>query len=230
MNNQTTFELKTMWTIGGAVLLLMVLVAGWTWMQLPADAQVPIHWNIAGEPDDFAGKSVGLFLLPGVTLLVIVLLSLIRYIDPKRANIAHSAQAYRATFIGLLLLFFTLHIASILYIMGVGLNIGYVVAPAVGIIFMLIGNYMGKIRPNYTFGVRTPWTLASELAWNKTHRMAGKLFMLVGLGVVAMTLWNPIWAFYLLIGGLVTILALTMIYSYLIWKRDPAVQQKGLSS
>ena len=89
--------------------------------------------------------------------------------------------------------------------------------------FIVLGNYLGKIRRNYMFGVRTPWTLASELSWNKTHRFAGKLFVVTGLIVLLAGLWNPAWAIYAMIGCIIITLALTMVYSYWVWKHDPAM-------
>jgi len=209
------------------ILLLMVVISAWAWRQVPAGTQVPIHWNAAGQPDDYGNKAIGIFLLPLVALGVVLLLSLVRTIDPLRANIARSGQAWRATLLGILLFMLTLHLATMLNVVGYTFNIGYVVAPAVGIMFIIMGNYMGKIRRNYMFGVRTPWTLASELSWNKTHRFAGKLFVLMGILVIGATLWNPAWAYYAMMGGIGITLLLIMGYSYWVWKHDPAMQQKG---
>ena len=83
---------------------------------------------------------------------------------------------------------------------------------------------MGKIRRNYMFGVRTPWTLASELSWNKTHRLSAKLFVLSGVLVILASLWSPVWAFYVLMATILGTVGFAMIYSYVVWKSDPAVQ------
>ena len=97
-------------------------------------------------------------------------------------------------------------------------------APMAGLMFIVIGNYLGKIRRNYMFGVRTPWTLASELSWNKTHRVTGKLFVVSGLLIVLASFWSPIVAFYTMMVTILGAVLFALIYSYLVWKRDPTVQ------
>lgn len=226
---KTNLNLKQLWGWGAVIIAIMVAVSAWAWTQVPAGTQVPIHWNAAGEPDNYGNKFVGIFLMPLVALGVVGIFSLIPYIDPLRANIARSGKALRATLYGVLFFMLALHVATMLNVAGYDFNVGYVAAPTVGLMFIILGNYMGKIRRNYMFGVRTPWTLASELSWNKTHRFAGKLFVLAGIIILVTALWNPEWAFYALIGSIVTILVLAMAYSYWIWKNDPAVQNNGVT-
>ena len=220
---ETKINLRIVWAVSGIIIALMFAVSLWAWGQVPAGAQVPIHWNASGQPDDYGSKFMGIFLLPLVSIGIVALFSLIRYIDPKRANIERSAAAFRATLYGMLCFMLALHVAAMLNIVGYTFNLGYVAAPAVGIMFIVMGNYMGKIRRNYMFGVRTPWTLASELSWNKTHRLAGKLFVGAGLLIVLAALWNPLFAIYTLMGAIFVTLALTFGYSYWVWKHDPAV-------
>ena len=223
MEAKNNVNLKQLWGISAVILAIMLAVSAWAWTQVPAGTQVPIHWNAAGQPDDYGNKFIGIFLLPLVTLGVVGVFTLVLYIDPKRANILRSGRAYRATFVVILFFMAALHVAAMINVVGYTFNIGYVAAPAVGIMFIVLGNYLGKIRRNYMFGVRTPWTLASELSWNKTHRFAGKLFVVTGLIVLLAALWNPAWAIYAMIGCIIITLALTMVYSYWVWKHDPAM-------
>lgn len=229
MNTKNELKFKQLWGWSAVLIAIMVLVSAWAWTQVPAGTQVPIHWNAAGEPDNYGNKFVGIFLMPLVALGVVAIVSLIPFIDPLRANIARSGKALRATLLGVLFFMLALHVATMVNVAGYDFNVGYVAAPTVGLMFIILGNYMGKIRRNYMFGVRTPWTLASELSWNKTHRLAGKLFVITGIVILLVALWNPAWAFYALIGGVVTILVLAMAYSYWVWKNDPAVQNKGVA-
>lgn len=225
--NKMNIDLNRLWMWSALFLLVMVGFSLWAWTRVPAGVQVPIHWNAAGEPDNYGSKFVGIFLMPLVALGVILIFSLIRFIDPLRANIARSGTAFRATLLGVLFFMTAIHGAAMAYIAGYPLNIGYIAAPAVGLLFIIMGNYLGKIRRNYMFGVRTPWTLASDLSWNKTHRFAGKLFVVTGLLILFVSFWNPAWAFYTMIGAIVITLVLTMIYSYQVWKNDPAMREHG---
>ncbi len=221
-NNQ--LNTKPLWLACGIVLAIMVGFSTWAWLQVPADASLPVHWNMAGEPDRYGGKFEALLLLPLVSTAVVILFSLIRRIDPLHANIERSGQAYRATLLGILFVLLVLHIGAVLNAVGYVVNIGLIAAPAVGIMFIVMGNYLGKIRRNYMFGVRTPWTLSSELAWNKTHRLTGKLFVVAGFLILLACLWGPTVAFYTMMISILGTVAFAMIYSYLVWKQDPAMQ------
>lgn len=224
MEQKNQFNLKTTWLISVVVVLIMVGLSAWAWVQLPADASIPVHWNAAGQVDRYGGKVEGLLLLPAVVIGVLVIFNVIRYIDPLRVNIERSGQAYRAVLLGVLFFMALLHVGAVLSAVGYPINIGLLAAPGIGLMFIVMGNYMGKIRRNYMFGVRTPWTLTSELAWNKTHRLTGKLFVASGLLVIMASLWSSVWAFYVMMASILGTVLFAMIYSYLIWKSDPAVQ------
>jgi uncharacterized membrane protein len=224
MVEKTQFNLKTTWLISSLIIVLMVGLSAWAWVQLPADASLPVHWNMAGEADRYGGKAEALLLLPSVTAGILLLFSLIRYIDPLRANIERSRQAYRAVLFGIVFFMAVLHTGAVLSGLGYPINIGLLAAPAVGLMFVVMGNYMGKIRRNYMFGVRTPWTLASELSWNKTHRVTGKLFVLSGLLTIGATFLGPTLAFVTMMATILGTVIFAMVYSYLVWKSDPAVQ------
>jgi uncharacterized membrane protein len=227
MVEKTQFNLKTTWLISALVIVLMVGLSAWAWVQLPADASLPVHWNAAGEADRYGGKAEALLLLPAVTIGVLLLFTLIRYIDPLRANIERSGQAYRAVLLGTLFFMAVLHTGAVLSALGYPINVGLLAAPAVGLMFVIMGNYMGKIRRNYMFGVRTPWTLASELSWNKTHRITGKLFVLSGLLTIGATLLGSTIAFFTMMATILGTVIFAMVYSYLVWKSDPTMQPTG---
>lgn len=227
MVQQNQFNLKTTMLISVVVVLLMFGLSAWAWNQLPAGVSLPVHWNAAGEADRYGGKAEGLLLLPAVVIVVLVIFTVVRYLDPLRANIERSGPAYRAVLLGIVFFMAVLHTGAVLSALGYPINIGLLAAPAVGVMFIVMGNYMGKIRRNYMFGVRTPWTLASELSWNKTHRLTGKLFVVSGILTVLACLWSPVWAFYVMIVTLLGTVGFAMIYSYQVWKRDPAIQSAG---
>lgn len=227
MVEKNEFNLKTTWLISVVVVFVMLGLSAWAWVQLPAEASIPVHWNAAGQVDRYGGKAEGLLLLPGVVIFVLLVFNVIRYIDPLRVNIERSGQAYRAVLLGILFFMAVLHVGAVLSALGYPINIGLLAAPAVGLMFIVMGNYMGKIRRNYMFGVRTPWTLASELSWNKTHRLSGKLFVLSGVLVILASLWSPVWAFYVMMATILGTVGFAIIYSYVVWKSDPAVQTPG---
>lgn len=206
-----------------AIIGAMVLVGAIAWLQLPADAQVPIHWGADGQPDDWTGKTVGLFLLPLIAGGVVLLFAAIPRIEPRRTNLERSATAYGAIWIGVLLLLGGMQLLAVSSAMGAQFDMTRIVFVATGALFIVIGNYLPKVRPNYMVGIRTPWTLSSDVAWTKTHRIGGRLFVIEGvvmtllglLGVSGMALAGAI------IGGVVVLLVVTFAYSYQVWKADP---------
>ena len=211
--------------IGGVTTLLMLAVSVYGWIQLPAGAELPIHWNFAGEVDRTTGKVEGLLALPAFSIVMFLLLALIPKFDPRKLNIEQSAKAYLASgvvFGGIMLM---LQSIVVLAALGHNVNTTAVSTAAAGVMFIIMGNFMGKIRSNFIFGVRTPWTLSSELSWNKTHRLTGKLLMAWGLIVLvlAATLNASLALIYTGV-GLFLIVVLSCIYSYLIWRNDSETQ------
>lgn len=202
----------------------MLLLAAWAWFQLPPDAQVPIHWGADGQPDGYASKTVGLFLLPLVTAGVAALFAVIPVIEPRRANIEKSGKAYTAFWIAIVLLMASIDVVTVAAALGAELDMTLIVLAGTGIVFIVIGNYLPKVRSNYMMGIRTPWTLSSEMSWDKTHRVGGRLFVAEGIAFILVGLLRPVPEVLMavLIGGIVVMLVFVFVYSYRVWKTDPA--------
>ena len=201
----------------------MVIVSAWAWLQLPADAEVPIHWGPTGEPDGWAGKTVGLFLLPLVTVGITALFWVIPVVEPRRANIEKSGKAYAAIWVAIIGLMGAIQVVVVAAALGSDLDMSLIVLVGTGTVFIVIGNYLPKVRPNYMVGIRTPWTLTSDLSWDRTHRLGGRLFVLEGFVFIVLGLVRPpAQAFVVvLIGGIVVMLVFCFAYSYRVWKADP---------
>lgn len=226
MNNNTQSLMKKFALIGVVISILMLALSAYAWNQIPAGQELPVHWNAAGEVDRYGSKAEGLLLLPAISMGMFALLALIPKIEPRKLNIEQSAKAYLATGVILGGFMLLVHGTAVAAALGSTINTSVVVTAALGVLFIVIGNFMGKIRSNFMFGVRTPWTLSSELSWNKTHRLTGKLFM--AWGVIMLILAFTGTAAQLLIYAVVGILGITVwsfVYSYLVWRNDPDVQQ-----
>jgi len=226
MNNKQ-INLKRLWLISALILLVMGALSTWAWLEVPADVAIPVHWGIDGTPDRYGGKAEGLLMLPLVTLGIALLFTLILYIDPLRNNIMQSGKAYTITWTVLLLFMAAVHLFVVLFALGWVENTNLIFSLGMGVLFLILGNYMGKIRRNYTFGIKTPWTLASDHVWDKTHRLGGKLFVLVGLLMLIGAFLPGTFQLYLMLGSLFGVIALVMGYSYLVWRNDVAGQQNA---
>jgi len=196
----------------------MFVAAALFWSSTPD--RMPVHWDASGQPDRYGGKFAGLLLLPLSTLGVYLLLLLLPRIDPRRANYAQFQNAYLVMRVAILV--FLVLTYSFVVLSTRGVELGVSVFPLLaGMLLILIGAFMGRIRTNWFVGIRTPWTLTSELSWRKTHRLGGWLLALVGVGFVASGLVGSATAFQMALIFLFVVVLLLFIYSYLVWRADP---------
>ena len=205
-----------------AMVAAMFLVAAWAWPQLPPGGQIPIHWDAAGNPNGYASKAVGLLLVPLLSLGLTALFAVIPRIEPRRSNLSRSSRAYGVTWLAIIALMLFIQIVTTLVVLGYDLSIRSLALGGTGVLFIVMGNYLGKVRSNFMFGIRTPWTLTSELSWNRTHRLGGRLFVILGSAVVVATLLGQQGLeVAVLIIGLIVVIATLFIYSYRVWRDDP---------
>lgn len=223
MKTQTSKRML-LWSL--LAVMLMSILTVWVWNRLPADAAIPVHWNWRGEIDRYGGKWEGLALMPLLTLGMSLLLYFLPYFDPRGQNVVRSARAYHAIWLILLLFFLGFHTIVVLNLLGYGVSITSVLLPGLGLLFMGLGNYMGKLRRNYFMGIRTPWTLDSDLVWNKTHRLGGKLMFIAGALTVLAALFLPHnLAIFVLLFTLLGSVIWSVAYSYWIWRTEVRPQQ-----
>ncbi len=209
-----------LWTL--AIAALAAALSAWAWSRLSPDARIPIHWNAAGRVDGYGHRNM-LFVQPLVILGLGLLLDFLPLIEPRRGREIRATRAYRAIWLGLLLFMFALHVMIVRAAFAPGPLSLHGIFFGAGALFAVIGNFLGKIRSNFLVGVRTPWTLSSELSWNKTHRLAGWLFVTGGLalmlGSVCIADTRPLVG--LLVAWLAVTLVILVVYSYRVWRADP---------
>lgn len=215
--------MKTSWKVElpqWALIAGMFLLAAVTWSSAPE--RIPLHWDLYGRPDGYGGKAEGLLAIPLLALGVYLLLVLLPRVDPGRANYASFAGAYAILRLSIIAVLAAVYSIIHTWIRGVALAVETLVPFLVGALFVVMGSLMGKVRPNWFVGVRTPWTLSSKRSWVKTHRMAGWLFVAIGLAVLGAALaGRPLVTLVVLAGLLATAIAWLLAYSYLVWRNDP---------
>lgn len=208
-----------------AILAVMFAATAWVWPQAPDT--VATHWGVDGAPDAWGSKATGLLMLPGVALGVWVLMLLLPRFDPGRANYATFGGAYAAIRNVLIAFFAVMHAGALAAALGRDVDMGRLAAPAAGLMLFLLGGFLGKVRPNWFVGIRTPWTLTSKLAWTRTHRVGGWAFVLLGAVVLVAGLISPPVAYAVLFAGSLAAVAFTFAYSYVVWRSDPDRQTPG---
>ena len=211
--------------LAASMAVLGVLVA----LRVPADLQLPIHWSLGGVPDRFASKWVALFLPPAVTAAVAAFFWFLPALEPRERNLERSQGLYVAGWAALLVLMVAVEAMTLSAALHWGLRVFGIMTGGVGLTFILIGNQLGKSRSMYLVGIRTPWTLASEEVWIKTHRLGGKLMVAAGaLLVLAAVLPLPSGLLATSFAGAIAlVVGAPVIYSYLLWRRERPLAQSS---
>ena len=181
---------------------------------------IPIHWNFEGIADDWGSKMWAVWIMPGISILMLFLFPLLAKIDPRTKNYEKFSGVYE--FFQTLFILFFAFIFFIQYFMIFYPEKNELMSPimfsALGILFIFLGNYMGKVRQNYFVGIRTPWTLSDPDVWQKSQRLSGWLFVLGGL-VFLLQAWLSLPIFWVFIGVIGILVLIPVIYSYVLYSK-----------
>jgi immunity protein, SdpI family len=219
---------RTMLAIASVLVVATMLgVALAVGSSLPADLPLPTHWGLDGRADAFSDKWTALMLPPAITAGVSLLFYLIPAIEPRRQGLERSQGLYLWGWLALLLMGGVLQLALVSLALRWPVHAYHLIVAGLGAMLVLIGNQLGKSRSMYLIGLRTPWTLASEDVWIRTHRLAGKL--MVGAGaVMILAAMLPLPSGPLSTVMLAAIAVATVVptvYSYLLWRCERAAQR-----
>ncbi len=201
--------------LSSVVTLLPMLFGVVFWNQLPE--VITTHWGADGVADDFAGKALAVFLVPGILFLLNILCVCVTALDRRNRE-----QSPKVT--GMLLWIFpiiSLTANGIVYAVAFEQNIEVVqfMPVLMGVLFVVMGNYMPKTKRNRTIGVKISWTMNNEENWNKTHRLTGKLWVAGGLVLIAGAFLPVKWMVSILVGVLLAMCLVPFLYSYWIYRR-----------
>ena len=204
--------------LSSLVILLPALFGILFWNRLPDS--MATHWGVGGEADGFSSKAFSVFALPLILLACHWLCAFATQLDPK--NKGKNQKPFILVLWSMPVI--SLFTSATIYCAALGytLHIGMVAMIPMGLMFIGFGNYMPKCRQNHTIGIRISWTLANEENWNRTHRFAGKCWVIGGILMIPCA-WLPgtlgIWV---MIAGLIPLILLPMLYSWRIWRQHKA--------
>jgi uncharacterized membrane protein len=211
-------------TLKSEFLPLLFVLASWGlviafWPQLPDP--MPTHWGIDGKPDDWMPKTWGALVGPVVSLFVYLVLTLSPFIDPRSRNWAAFGDIYPVikTGVSALMLFITYLALSAAVSPDQAMPTSRLLV-GIGLLFVVLGNYLPKVRSNFFVGIRTPWTLSSDEVWVRTHRLAGKLMVVMGIALMGSAWLPPSWAFGVVIASALGLTVVTFVYSYWLYRRQ----------
>lgn len=193
---------------------------------LPPDVQLPTHWGLDGRPDGFSGKWTALLMPAGITASLSLLFFFMPALEPRREGLERSQGLYLWGWVAILLMGGIIQLAVVAAALGWPVDTGRLIIAGTGAMLVLIGNQLGKSRSMYLIGMRTPWTLASEDVWIRTHRLAGKLMVAAGLLIAGLALIDlpPEWRMTLFVAAIALSAGIPIVYSFLLWRREQAAQ------
>ena len=198
--------------ISSIVILLPILIGVLLWDQLPDSFTT--HWGVDGQPDDWSSKPFAVFGLPLILLAMQWLCVAGTFADPKRNN--HSGKILHLVLWIIPVLNAVLSVLTYAAAMGKDVQMEVVMPVFIGLVLAIVGNYLPKCKQNYTIGIKIPWTLNSEENWNKTHRFAGRLWVVCGLVIMLTGFFGGFWIFF----GVVLLMVLApFIYSYVLHRK-----------
>lgn len=211
-----------------AVFLLSVLLGLIIGLPLPADAQIPTHWNIEGKIDGYASKTAGLIMFPSISLVLLLFFIFFPQLSPRYRQQEKRFKKLLPLFANIMITMF-----SCIYLLSLvvarkgefdGTELLWVI---LGIMFILLGNIFPKLPSSFFIGIRTPWTLSSEHVWRRTHRVGGICFVIGGIffvlaGVTGKLLGIGIILFYVVLGLMVVY---PLLYSLIEYHRE--IREKG---
>lgn len=199
------------------LIILMFVVSLYLYPKMPE--RMPTHWNAAGEVDSYGNRFVGLFLMPIFLVVIYLLFLIIPIIEVYQENFKKFKNYFYGFKIVLILFFIVIYITTLLPNFGINVNMGLVMIPALAVLFFYIGYMLKFTKRNYFVGIRTPWALANEKVWDKTHQLGSKLFMLLAFIMLSAIFFPKQFIWFILV-PLIALILFLFIYSYLEYKKE----------
>jgi len=202
---------------------ILIVIASWAlgwyfFQHFPA--QVVTHWNFYGEADNFGKGTTNALAIPSLITGMYLLFLVLPMLDPKKERYEEFKKVYAIFKTILMFVMFLVFLASGLYNLGYNVKIQYVVPSIIGLLMIVLGNYMGKIKPNWFVGIKTPWTMSSEVVWQKTHRMGGYAFIIFGFLIFITPFLPRIFGLIAFVSGILIVTVGIFGYSYWLYKQE----------
>ncbi len=199
--------------ITSLITLIPIVIGLILWDKLPD--QVPVHWGANGEVNGYGTKFQAVFLMPLLLVAIHWICVVGTSLDPKKQNINDKMF----TLILWIIPVISLLCNSLVYATALGhkVSVEIIMPLFMGALFVIIGNYMPKCKQSYTMGIKLPWTLNDEENWNKTHRMAGFLWVIGGVVIMATAFLGAFWLFFVV---LIPMVIVPFVYSYSLYKKN----------
>ena len=218
---------RSLFTLDAATFALAAVTVGvgvWALVAGPTEP-LPIHWNASGQADAWGGREIVGGMLIGLGLLTALLGAGIGLAIRRSEDSARRRALWFAQLVVVLTVPAVALLAATASVTGVTDIGGAAPFAVISLTILLIGAFVGRVGPNPFVGVRTPWAFKSRLAWERSNRLAGRLFFLMGLaGLIAAPFAPQPPALYALLTGIVASAVWSVVESWRVWRDDPERQ------
>ncbi len=199
------------------IIILSFAIGIYFYPQMPE--KLASHWNAQGQVDGYMSKFWGLFLMPIISVGMLLLFILIPRIDPLKSNIQQFRKYYDGFVVLIIVFLFYLYLLTIFWNIGYTFNMITFLSPAFAILFYYAGILIENAKRNWFIGIRTPWTLSSDKVWDKTHKIGGKLFKIAGL-LALLAIFFESYAIFIIIVPVIMVSIYTVVYSYFEYQKE----------
>ena len=211
MKNKFRFRKNSIVSIIASIAILIIFNALF-YSKMPAE--LPTHWNFQGQADDYSSKFHAMVTIQGFLVLMNLFLCFMLDNDPK--NERQNNFLMTLTKMSMPIMMIVIYTITILAGLGKDINTSVIISILMGILFIAIGNYMPKVKRNYTMGIKLPWTLNSDENWRRTHRFGGICFIFMGLCFFATPFVK---SELIVLIPMAIVVVLPMIYSYYLYTK-----------
>jgi uncharacterized membrane protein len=205
-------------SFGVLAILAAGVLAAVVYSRLPD--QLPTHWNLSGEVDGVSSRFAGAITLPLIGLGLWAVLQFLPRIDPLRQNYEKFRDTYDMVVNAILVFIAATHVFVIGSALGWPLSVARALPFGVGVLSILLGNVLPRARRNWWFGVRTPWTLSNDRVWERTHRLAGYLFVALGVALLISSVLPLTLPGNAVVISLASVAGILLVYSYVAWRQE----------
>lgn len=198
------------------IISLLPLVIGLLlWNKLPD--QLPVHFNYSGVADNYYPKARAVLMIGMFMPLIHLICIFGTFSDPK-------IKAVSDKVINLLLWIVPILSVLICFLIygeafGINMDVTFVMTILIGLVYIVIGNYLPKCKQNYTVGIKCPWTLNDKENWDKTHRFSSYVFMICGVILLLSLFFRNNVGSYIIVTTLIFSGILPFIYSYMFYRK-----------
>ncbi len=199
------------------LIVFMFVMAFYLYPRMPQ--KMPVHWNFNGEIDGYGSRFTGLFLMPLIALGIFGIMTIVPYIAVYKKNIKAFYFYYFGFKMVFVLFMLVLYIIMLLPNFNIRFNMNYLLMPLIAGLIYFSGVLMKRSKRNFFIGIRTPWTLASDKVWNKTHKLGASGFKVIAVFMV-LAIFLGKYALLASIAALLLFVVYLVYYSYSLYSKE----------